>query len=121
MYDCPIIEAGVKEMVSFGNDKLMPHFIYCGNFYQTDERGGKFKNIILKKMKELGIKSSILTMLNMERYKLVTKEKAKKAWDGKLKNERDYRSEHPWAEISINDDLEIFRTNLLKKEIKVGC
>ena len=54
-------------------------------------------------------------MLEMCRQKLVTKEKAKEASEGKLKNERDWRFE----EVSINDDLEMIITNLLNsKEIK---
>ena len=146
-------------MVSFGNDELMPHFIYCGNYYQT-ERVENFKEIILEEMKKIGIQSSMLTMLYMGRDELITKEKAKEVWDGKLENEkapiyfphRIYQVQlfyaqifspkflprnlsHPWqtvqlgnswgppgGEISINDDLEKFRRNLLNsKEIKVGC
>ena len=54
-------------------------------------------------------------MLEMCRLNLITKEKAKEASEGKLKNERDWRFE----EISINDDLEMFLTNLLNsKKIK---
>ena len=52
----------------------------------------------------------------MCRQKLVTKEKAKEASEGKLKNERDWRFE----EVSINDDLEMFLTNILNsKEIEM--
>ena len=144
-------------MVSFGNDELMPHFIYCGNYYRTKrERGENFKKIILKKMKKFGIQSSMVTMLELGRYELITKEKAKEVWDGKLENEiaptyfphRIYQlqlfhaqnfalkflprnlSQPSWrreisindGKISINDDLEKFRRNLLNsKEIKVGC
>ena len=55
-------------------------------------------------------------MLEMCRQKLVTKEKAKEASEGKLKNERDWRFE----EVSINDDLEMFLTNILNsKEIEM--
>ena len=104
-------------MVSFGNDELMPHFIYCGNYYQT-ERVENFKEIILEEMKKIGIQSSMLTMLYMGRDELITKEKAKEVWDGKAEHEYG----PPWGEISINDDLEKFRRNLLNsKEIKVGC
>ena len=55
----------------------------------------------------------MLTLLHMWQWKLVTKEKTKEAWDGKLKNETG------WEDISTNDDLEIFLTNILNsKEIK---
>jgi len=51
----------------------------------------------------------------MYRRNLITKEKAKDASEGKLKNDEDWEDE----EVSINDDLEMFLTNLLNsKEIK---
>ena len=69
-------------------------------------------------MKKFGIQSSMVTMLELGRYELITKEKAKEVWDGKAEHEYG----PPWGEISINDDLENFRRNLLNsKEIKVGC
>ena len=49
-------------------------------------------------------------MLWMTRHNLVTKEKVKKAAEGKLKNNYD------WAEGSINDDLDRFLTNLQNQE-----
>ena len=52
-------------------------------------------------------------MLNMWHWNLITQEKAKEASEGKLKDIL------MWGEISINDDLEMFLTNLLNsKEIK---
>jgi len=52
----------------------------------------------------------------MYRRNLITKEKAKDASEGKLKNESGWYGE----EVSINDDLEMFLTNLLNsKEIKM--
>ena len=52
-------------------------------------------------------------MLNMKRWKLVTKEKVTKAYKGELKNEPG------WPEGSINDDLERFFINLQnQKEVK---
>ena len=66
-------------------------------------------------MRKYGIQSSILTMLHMMRWNLLTKEKVKKAYEGKLKNEvywDDYKG-------SINDDLERFFINLQnRKEVK---
>ena len=111
-HDYKIIDEGLKSMISFGNVELMPHFIYSGNSYYQEN----FKKMFLTKMKKFRIKSSILTMLEMCRQKLVTKEKAKEASEGKLKNERDWRFE----EVSINDDLEMFLTNILNsKEIEM--
>ena len=100
-------------MVNFGNDELKPHFIYCGDYYFESERYEIFEKMFLTKMKKFGIKSSMLTMLYMWRYNIITKEKANEASEGKLKDERgDY-------EVSINDDLEMFLNNILNsKEIK---
>ena len=54
-------------------------------------------------------------MLGMWRWKLVTKEKVKKAYQGKLKNDEDWED---W-EGSINDDLEEFLINLRnQKEVE---
>ena len=88
----------------------MPHFIYCGYYYFYD--GNKLEEIILTKMRKYEIQSSMLTMLNMHRTNLVTKEKVKKAAEGKLKNDFKWRDE----EGSINDDLERFFINLQNLE-----
>ena len=102
-------------MVSFGNDELVPQFIYCGDFYFIAKRMEKFRKMLLTKVKKYAIESSMLTMLLMQRYNLITKEKAKEASEGKLKN--DYYWED--QELSVNDDLDIFLTNLSNtKEIK---
>ena len=91
----------------------MPHFIYCGYHYNAVQK--KLNEMILTKMRKYEIQSSILTMLVMERWHLVTKEKVKRAAGGELKNEiwwSDY-------EGSINDDLEGFLINLKnQKEVK---
>ena len=66
-------------------------------------------------MRKYGIKSSILTMLFMGRSNLVTKEKVKQAYKGKLKDSEGWVDE----EKSINDDLERFMINLQnQKEVK---
>ena len=102
-------------MISFGNDELVPHFIYCGEYYTRTydpDRAKYFNKLFVTKMEEYGIQSSILTRLSMWRKNLITKEKANDASDGKLKNKG-------WGEVSINDDLEMFLTNVLNsKEIK---
>ena len=89
----------------------MPHFIYCGDYYSWGRRE-KLKEIILTKMREYGIQSSILTMLNMKRIKLVTKETVKKAYKGKLKDDIDWKD----YEESINDDLEKYLIKLQNPE-----
>ena len=91
----------------------MPHFIYC---YGDRIYGGilkeKFKEIILKKMREYGIPSSILTTLCMLRRYLITQEKSKEAAEGKLKNVDGWKD----CKGSINDDLDSFVNNLQNSE-----
>ena len=87
----------------------MPHFIYCGNHYFWKD---KLEEIILTKMRIYGVQSSILTMLDMARLNLVSKETFKKAAEGKLKNEKYWED----YEGSINDDLERFFINLQNQE-----
>ena len=115
--DVDILDAGVKSVFDFGKDELMPHFVYCGNYYLLEEkRMLKLREIILTKMRKYGVQSSIVTMMWMIRWNLVTKEKVKKAAEGKLKNDQDWE----YKEGSINDDLERFFTNLRnQKGVKI--
>ena len=92
-------------MVVSGANDMVPHFIYCFS-YGFDFK--KFKEIILKKMRKYGIQSSLLTILYMQRSRLITKEKSKQAAEGKLKNDPDWED----YEGSINDDLDLFINNL---------
>ena len=92
-------------MVDFEKNDMMPHFIYCyGVYLFYNEEFEELKEIILKKMREYGIPSSILTTLIMARINLITKEKSKEAAEGKLKNDPDWE----YYEGSINDDLDSF-------------
>ena len=91
----------------------MPHFIYCGEYYW--EEFDQLRKIFLTKMRKYGIQSAILTMLDMWRRNLVTKEKTKEAYKGRLKNE----GEWTLTGQSIHDDLETFFENLQgRKQIK---
>ena len=101
-------------MVDFGKNDMMPHFIYCWGEDQAihNEEFKKLKEIILKKMREYGIPSSILTTLIMARINLITKEKSKEAAEGKLKNDPEWED----YEGSINDDLDSFVNNLQYSE-----
>ena len=104
----------MKFIKDFGQDNLMPHFIYCGEDYFEDENIADF---ILTKMRRYGIQSSILTILRMLRKKLITKEKVKDAYKGKLENDED------WCryEGSIHDDLESFFMSLQNKNGVEKC
>ena len=98
-------------MASFENEELVPHFIYCGEYYCMSERVENFKKMFLAKMKNFEIQSSILTMIEMYLRNHINKEKVKEASEGKLKNEKGWE----YKEVSINDDLEIFFKNILKE------
>ena len=72
--------------------------------------------MFLSKMKKYGIQAAILTVLTMERKNLITKEKQKEAFKGKLYTKlykfKDWENFHG----SINDDLELFLDKILKNE-----
>ena len=84
-----LIDDGLKAVDAFGNDDLMPHFIFCDN--STAINPPTFvlplEELIFTRMKKYGIISLLLTILGMNRMNLVTKEKSKQAYRGNLKNE----------------------------------
>ena len=70
MNDANIIDTGVKSILDFGKDELVPHFIYCGSYYfWTESNSSKLREIFLTKMKRYGIQSAIFTVLFMSRVK----------------------------------------------------
>ena len=103
--DLKVIDAGAKSMSDVSKNGLVSHFIYCGYHYSYEhESRTQFRRVLLTQMRSHGIKSAILTMLNMNRRKLITKEKVKNAYKGRWKDEKLWKD----AEVSINDDLEQF-------------
>ena len=94
-------------MLKFDNDDFVPHFIYCYNY---DMYMHNLKKMLLSRMKKYGIQSSTLTTLRILRINLMTKEKSKQAYEGKLKNEFDWNV----YDGSMIDDLESFVDNLQK-------
>ena len=73
-------------------------------------------------MKKYGLRYAILTKLSMVRKKLVTKETVKKAYQGKMKHDKDWS----YYEMSIHDNLEIYfitlqDRNRIKNEESVAC
>ena len=98
-------------MIASGENDLQPHFLYCkGDYFYGEEK--TLKGIILAKMSEHGIQSSIVTELKMIRKNLITKEIVDAAADGMLKNYAEWK---PYKG-SINDDLESFLNKLLNQE-----
>ena len=109
MNDANIIDTGVKALSDFGKDDLLSHFIYCGLHYSWKGKTVSWlKEIFLTKMKKYEIESATLTLLEMWRWKLVTKETVKKAYQGKLKNDEDWKR----YKRSVGDNLETFFHNL---------
>ena len=110
------IDDGIKTLMNFEKDDMVAHFIYCysDGFYYTED----LEKVILSKMQKYGLTSLIFTGLKMLRRNLITKEKSKAAYQGRLKNENDWYKQ----ETSINDDLESFFNHLQEisslKEIK---
>ena len=114
--DLEVFDAGIKSVSECEKDGLVPHFIYCGlDYFRNIESTKRLQEIFLTKMRKYGIPSSIFTMMHMWRWKLVTKEKVKQAYEGKLKNDTEWNNH----ELSIHDDVETFFTNLeAQKEIQ---
>ena len=66
-------------------------------------------------MRKYGIESAVLTIFWIARRYLITKEKTKMAYQGKLKNDEDWDLE----DGSMNDDLESYFEKLqLEKEVE---
>ena len=113
--DLEIIDVAVKLSSDFGNNDSTTHLIYCGDYYFRKSSGEKLQKNFLTKMKKYEMESSVLTMMVVWRKNLITKEKVKMAYNGKLKNDINWKSYN----VSINDDLESFFENLqLKKEVE---
>ena len=54
--DLDTFDAGFKSISDFGKDDLMPHFIYCGDYYfREEEQVEQLSEIILTKMRKYGI------------------------------------------------------------------
>ena len=111
-----VINAGFKCFSGFDEcEDLIPHFIICTSFRMSHLRhdstghdswamrisGYKetFKEIFWAKMREYGVRSAILTIINLRRYRLTSKDEVKQK----------YRDAHE-ADIyrSLNEDLEYF-------------
>ena len=79
-----IIDDGVKVISSFGKkDDMMPHLLCCVNVPFVP----KLEEMILAALKKNGVPLAIRTILTMERLGLITKEKSKAAYAGKLKKD----------------------------------
>ena len=77
------VDAGVKIVSDFGGSDSMPHFIFCMSWFMDANIGEQLYKIIFEKMEKYEIQSSYLTMLDIKRRHLITKEKTKQLYEGK--------------------------------------
>ena len=90
--------------------ELKPHFVYAGYYYWYPEE--RLRSFILEGMKKYKIKTAMVTIIHMRRYRLITIEHMENYCKGK-KDEKN----------SVNDDLESFFEDLQNGKIpdnKVG-
>ena len=109
-----VIDDALKAVHAFGNNHLMPHLIFCHNSVNPPTIALRLGELIFTRMKKYGIISLLLTILGMNRMNLVTKEKSKQAYQGKLKNEPGWQ----WYKGSVNDDLESFLARIHRQIFK---
>ena len=86
MNDKTVFDSGFRIISDYGEDDLTPHFIYCGmHYFWNDE--DQLRSLFLDKMKSYGVRTAILTMLNMWRRNLeYMKENSKMNIIGRTKN-----------------------------------
>ena len=112
MTDFKMFEDGVKSLNDFGNDSLVPHFIFCTDVESYEYRVDYFAFFVLAMLKKYKIPSLIFTCLSMRRKNLITKEELEQAYTGSLKSVEGWKYE----KLSINDDLESFVTDLIQNQ-----
>ena len=110
MTDFKMFENGIKSLIDFGNDGLVPHFIYCGDNEFTDRKDWHGVTMVSFLMKHYKISSLVFTILFMRRQNLITKEELEQAYSGKLRSTEDWKRET----LSVNEDLELFLMELVQ-------
>ena len=115
-----VIADGVKDISAFGNDDLIPHFITChcyNGYLRFVEKNKTLTEIFFLKMRKYGIRSAILTMLNLRHSNLRTKEEVKQKYldvrEAQLK--KDIGKDEDVQRL-LSDDLESFYTSLQNPE-----
>ena len=106
--DEEIIDSALLKISESEANELKTHFVYTGSYnYNSRFEGDRIlQSFILEGMKKYKIKSVMVTMMEMMRRFLITKEEMENYCKGK-KHEKD----------SVNDDLESFFEDLqLEKE-----
>ena len=94
-------DLGIKKAAEYQADDLKTHFIVAGEYYYWSRHEDTMKSMILAKMKKYGIKEAMVTIIRMERWHLITKEKMEDYYKGK-------EERHGWDKESVHDDLDSF-------------
>ena len=79
-------DLGIKKAAEYQADDLKTHFIVAGEYYfwfGIRWHRDTMKSMILAKMKKYGIKEAMVTIINMRRHHLITKEKMEDYHKGK--------------------------------------
>ena len=92
-----LIRSAFRKVAENKEENLKIHFVYAGTYYQ--HRQNQLKDFILKGMKIHGIKSVMITFIDMHREKLITKEEMEITCAGKANLQIPVKD-------SVNDDLE---------------
>ena len=85
-------------------ERLETHLVFASHYY-TYFHGDSLKSLILEAMKKYKIRSVMVTIINMMRYDLITKEAMEDICNGENYIYRERRD-------SVNDDLESLFENL---------
>ena len=105
-----MIDSAFQKISDSEANELKLHFVYAGWYYCNRGSEGKLRSFILQGMKKYKIKSVMVTMMDMMRRFLITKEEMENYCKGK-KHEKN----------SVNDDLEsLFEDLQLGKEPVYG-
>ena len=122
-HDRDVIETGIKFVADLEDETLMPHFVFLGNsvVHYLTRALFFFWDVLYDSLDKYGIKSSVLTILAMERKKLVTEEYIKTHFDKKEKR-RKYKPRFAYMSdfltpISIYDSIEGCYINLRNQDL----
>ena len=93
-------DLGIKKAAEYQADDLKTHFIVAGDYYWLLHLD-TMKSMILAKMKKYGIKEAMVTIIQMTRDHLITKEKMEDYYKGKEATPLTVKE-------SVHDDLDSF-------------
>ena len=98
-FDKKVIDSAFQKITKNNAQELKIHIIYAGSYYFSLE--DILRSLIRKEMKKYKIKFLMVTIIAMERWKLITKEAMEKYCNGVVV-----------VKDSVNDDLESFFEDL---------